>query len=82
MSRRFGRNQKRRFREDLAKAREAYDMQTGLLRHVSNKRQELADQIDRAKRLLQAGSVLLEPESLGFNALAKPPGAASCDRSA
>lgn len=64
MSRRFGRNQKRRFREELAKAREAYDMQSGLLQHVSDRRQALEDEIAYAKRVLRNGSVMLEPAEL------------------
>ena len=64
MSRRYGRNQKRRAREEAARLREAVDMANGLARYTTQKNHDLQDEIDRAKELLPEGSILLEPGTI------------------
>lgn len=73
MSRRFGRNQRRRAREALAVAaseaerfKVAYEMNVGLLSHVSAAKRELEDELEQAKEMVgrNSYSALFAPESI------------------
>ncbi len=71
MSRRYGRNQKRRAREEIARLHdvveqksEALTMQTELARHIRERKDEIQAEIDTAKDMLVTGCVLLEPASM------------------
>lgn len=52
MSRRFGRNQKRAMRQELEAWQQANAMTEGLLRHVSNQRDRLHDDLDTVRSAL------------------------------
>lgn len=64
MSRRFGRNQRRRMREQVASLQGAMEMDRGLLRHQSWQLDALRNEISRAKRMVGHHSALFEPESM------------------
>lgn len=68
MSRRFGRNQKRRAREALAEATQdaerfqrAWRMESELLQHVAAQKNQLQHALDDIARMLPEGSALLPP---------------------
>lgn len=74
MSRRYGRNQKRRAREQIAalaaestRLAEAEAMSRGLAEHLSRKAAELRSEIERAKRMLPEGSVLFGPGKMSLD---------------
>lgn len=85
MSRRYGRNQKRRAREALAivqataeralsdaeRYRSAQEMAEGLLKHNSMLRKSLQDQLDDAKEYLQAFSAVLPPQTFKLDGEAR-----------
>lgn len=71
MSRRFGRNQRRRAREeqarlsaDLGRTNEALSMSTALATDRGQRLQELTAELQRAKDLLPANSVLMRPQAV------------------
>jgi hypothetical protein len=74
MSRRFGRNQRRRAREavqtlsaSVANLNEALVMDRGLLRHTSDKLRELQQQIDDAKEIAGNMSVLFPVSTMDMS---------------
>lgn len=64
MSKRFGRNQKRRMREQVANLREALARDGALLQYVSEQKRELEEAMARARRIL-GNHVALPPELHG-----------------
>lgn len=79
MSRRFGRNQRRRAREALAAAsseaerfKTAHEMTSGLLSHVAASKRELEQQIEEAKRMVGPYSALFSPETTESQQKADP----------
>lgn len=64
MSKRFGRNQKRRMREQEANLREALARDGALLQYVSEQKRELEEAMARARRIL-GNHVALPPELHG-----------------
>lgn len=64
MGKRFGRNQKRRMREQAANLQEALERDGSLLHYVSEKKRELEQVMDRARRIL-GSSIALPPELRG-----------------
>lgn len=62
MSKRFGRNQRRRAREALANMTSNYEQQAGLSRHLGDRVRELRDEIADAKQMAAQLSVLFSPE--------------------
>lgn len=64
MSKRFGRNQKRRMREQEAALHEALARDGALLAHVSEQKRELEEVLGRARRIL-GDHVALPPELRG-----------------
>jgi hypothetical protein len=73
MSRRFGRNQRRRARERIATLEQAIVMDRGLLAHVSERKRQLEQEISDAKRIVGRMSVLFEPESRRLDGPARSP---------
>lgn len=61
MSRRFGRNQRRRARERIAELEQAYARESGLLQYTTSRIDALEGEIRRAKRLVGANSFLFDP---------------------
>ncbi len=79
MSRRFGRNQRRRLREELAAAQTAKDRfetawhrEAGLLRHVSDKRQEAEERLLEIYEMLPALCMLAPPKRREVQSLDTP----------
>ena len=71
MSKRFGRNQRRRLKEQLAVAEdkasrfeEGYYRETGLLAHVSSKNAELRAALEEIKRMAGRFSILVPPSTV------------------
>lgn len=71
MSKRFGRNQRRRLKEQLAVAEdkasrfeEGYYRETGLLAHVSSKNAELRATLEEIKRMASRFSILVPPSTV------------------
>lgn len=64
MGKRFGRNQKRRMREQVANLQEALERDGSLLHHVSEKKRELEEVLCRARSIL-GNHVALPPELIG-----------------
>ena len=64
MSRRYGRNQKRRAREALAEAHQATELRAKQLQWSQEQRSVLRKEIDAAKKLLPNGSALFEPGAM------------------
>jgi len=80
MSRRFGRNQRRRAREEVARMdaevariNQAFEMEKGLCQEISKKAARLQEEINRAKDLLPEGSILFEPGEFRLNGPANAP---------
>ncbi len=69
MSKRFGRNQRRRAREEIARLTEAHAMQVGLARHMHNELDQLRGEVADAKRRFARASVLFQPQSQALNVL-------------
>lgn len=67
MSKRFGRNQRRRAREEIARLNESIEMDRGLMRHLSQRISDLRAEIERAKDLLPQGTILFEPADMSFH---------------
>jgi len=74
MSRRFGRNQRRRAREEAAflnaeleRFHKAFELEKGISSILSHKVGVLQEEIDRAKDLLPEGSILFEPGEFRFD---------------
>lgn len=64
MSKRFGRNQRRKMREALADTASALEMSQGLAAHVSKKAAFLKRELDDARDIAGQMSVLFPPEEL------------------
>lgn len=73
MSRRFGRNQRRRARERIKELECALTMDRGLLARVSERKRELEKEISDAKRIVGRMSVLFEPEARRLDGPARSP---------
>jgi len=79
MSKRFGRNQRRRAREALAAAeseaerfKTAHAMASGLLEHVSEKKRDLEQEIQEAKSMVGRYSALFGPKTTAQHHRAHP----------
>lgn len=73
MSKRFGRNQRRRARERIAALEQASQIDRELLKHVNKRRSELEKEINDAKRIVGRMSVLFEPEARRLDGPARSP---------
>lgn len=62
MSRRFGRNQKRRMRAEIQALQEAHVREAGLLRHMSNRLSDLRAVMADVVRVVGPHFIALEPE--------------------
>lgn len=71
MSKRFGRNQRRRARERIANLEQAMLMDRALLEHVSEHKRQLEREIENAKRIAGNMSALFEPGSLHVSGQAR-----------
>jgi hypothetical protein len=67
MSKRFGRNQRRRMREQVAGLEQAVQMDRALLQRQRGELHELSEEIRDAKAIVGAYSVVLEPDRLRVN---------------
>lgn len=67
MSKRFGRNQRRAARERIAALETKVAMDGVLLRHISDKKAQLEQEIVNAKRMVGRMSVLFEPDAKRFD---------------
>jgi hypothetical protein len=63
MSKRWGRNQRRRAREEQARLGEALEMAQGLARHLSEQKRHIEDELDDAKYFAVRFSAAFKPES-------------------
>lgn len=63
MSKRFGRNQRRRAREEQARLSAALEMSQGLARHLSESRASLESEIEDAKEFACRFSAAFEPQA-------------------
>lgn len=79
MSKRFGRNQRRRAREALAAAaseaerfKTAHAMASGLLEHVAEKKRDLEQEIQEAKSMVGPYSALFGPKTTAQHHQAHP----------
>lgn len=63
MSKRFGRNQRRQARERIAALEQAVARDGRLLAHVSERKRQLEQEINDAKRIVGRMSALFEPEA-------------------
>lgn len=64
MSKRFGRNQKRRMREQIARVTAAHALDQGLLRRTTSRLRDVQDEVNRAKRIVGEHSGLFDPVSM------------------
>lgn len=64
MAKRFGRNQKRRLKDELASWKNAHQRESGLLGHVSRQLRSARDEIDAAKLQVARHSGLFAPETV------------------
>lgn len=62
MSKRFGRNQKRRMREQLENLGNAEKMSRELAKHYGDKFRDAKDEIEEAKRIIGENSALFTPQ--------------------
>ena len=68
---RFGRNQKRKLRQELANCKEAHSMDQALLKHMSSKLEYSRSQLEYSRnQLSQVASIV---ESVCYNSVALPP---------
>jgi|SRR6185312_4237667 len=70
MSKRFGRNQKRKLREEAQRYKEALDLQGKLVRHLFNEHDEDVHTLQQVRRVLGEHTALLTPK---IEHEAKPP---------
>lgn len=71
MSRRYGRNQKRKAREEIARLKLAHGMNDGLLKHIGAKLEEARATISEMVSIVEsvcANSIALPPKSVSVNA--------------
>jgi hypothetical protein len=61
VSRRFGRNQRRRARDEVARLGQALSMESGLREHIASERDKLRFDLNEARRMLPAMSLALPP---------------------
>lgn len=73
MSKRYGRNQRRRARERIADLEQAVAMERGLLARVSHFKNLLEQEINEAKRIVGRMSALFEPEVRRLDGPARSP---------
>jgi hypothetical protein len=64
MSKRFGRNQKRRMRDEQARLSEALEMSRGLARHLSDQKRAVESELTEAKDFALQFSAALPPQTM------------------
>lgn len=67
MGNRFGRNQKRRMRQEIADLKEAYNRECKLLANMSSSLSDLREEIHDAKTILSHNSIAFKPSDVRVN---------------
>lgn len=63
MSKRFGRNQKRKLQEEVQRYKDALDLQTGLSRHLASEHDHDVSVLRRVKEVLGEYTAVLDPQT-------------------